>query len=48
MVTKTPLLATLSAEVLLRRCSYNQNKLDLTGKDARKKTKFQGGINNEN
>jgi hypothetical protein len=28
MVTKTPLLATLSAEVLLRRCSYNQNKLD--------------------
>jgi hypothetical protein len=28
MVTKTPLLATLSAEVLLRRCSYNQSKLD--------------------
>jgi len=27
MVTKTPLLAALSAEVLLRRCSYNQNEL---------------------
>jgi len=34
MVTKTPLPATLSAEVLLWRCSYNQNKLDSTGKDA--------------
>jgi uncharacterized lipoprotein YajG len=48
MVTKTPLLATLSAEVLLTGCSYNQNKLELTGKDARNNTKFQGGINNEN
>jgi uncharacterized lipoprotein YajG len=28
MVTKTPLLATLSAEVLLTGCSYNQNKLE--------------------
>jgi len=34
MVTKTPLLAALSAEVLLRRCSYNHYKLDSTGKDA--------------
>jgi hypothetical protein len=28
MVTKTPLLAALSAEVLLRRCSDNHYKLD--------------------
>jgi len=34
MVTKTPLLAALSAEVLLWRCLYNQSKLELTGKDA--------------
>jgi hypothetical protein len=48
MVTKTPLLATLSAEVLLTRCSYNQKKLDFLARMPEKNKKFQGGINNEN